>query len=205
MFPLSVFLFFSSRHCSVLVHQSLEDSPNGSDHEPIEDAASENAEGSGEEVEEGEEEEEEDPVEADKVEEDPVEEDPGSEESEGESKSNHDDDTTLVLGESPPLSPGACPSDSESEDEPPVPASSNGDKGHSVCEIYGAGRMCDGTRCKACHEALYYKTPSPKRAGAADIMSGEKRAKTEHADAEAAWQTFFSGGWADFACSMYKL
>ena len=104
-------------------------------------------------------------------------------------ESNHDDDTTLVLGEG---SPGACPTDdSEGEDDAAIPSGSNGSTAEMVCQRFGHGKMCDGRGCQPCYEALHYKTPPSKRSCPDEAVSVEKRAKIHHGTS-ATWTVFLS-------------
>ena len=121
-------------------------------------------------------------------------EDDGAEDADAET-SESDDEKTLILGGSPvmedkdldgePLSEDS-ESDDSKDDEPAAASGSNGDKGESVCLIFGAGKMCDG-RCLPCADALKeLTTPPTKRIRVGDPASVEKVSKP----ADAPWPQF---------------
>ena len=116
----------------------------------------------------------------------------GDGEGEGESDGDaecptSDDEKTLILGGASPLGDlDGEPYDSSSDAGCAEPAGSNGDKGESLCLVYGAGRMCDGSRCQPCHDALF-KTPASKRQRLVEPASEPKHVKPARAAADASW------------------
>lgn len=80
---------------------------------------------------------------------------------------------------------GFFPHEESSDEEAPMPSSSNGSTAVGpVCSNYGRGRFCNGSNWQSCWDALHADlvTPPAKRSfmdGEIDAMSAPKKSKTE--------------------------